>query len=221
MATLKMCKQNPKPGTGFRIARIQYTSPLRNQNIYFNHRYNITVKRESLYVTSYKDTHVMLHVSKNALLANVSNNNFYIKDSGSYVDIAIPVDANVARLICEIEGEEIGAVTMKGDVCSLSDYTRLDIMNPTLNSMFDNSFGTPYTIYLDFSKSLKIKLNSFETVALSMNGDVAIVAANEIVQEPTNWTLTKGEDIIVNSIVVGSEYTIESSSSFRGTVLLH
>ena len=49
MAILKMSKQNPQPGTGLRIARIQYTSPLRNQNLYFNHRYIISVKRENLY----------------------------------------------------------------------------------------------------------------------------------------------------------------------------
>lgn len=221
MAILKMSKQNPQPGTGLRIARIQYTSPLRNQNLYFNHRYNISVKRENLYAKPYKDTHAMIHVSTNGLVANVSNNNFYIKDSGSYIDIAIPVDANVARLVCEIETEEVGSVTMKCDVCNLSDYTRLDIMNPTLNSMFDNSFGTPYSVYLDYSQSKTIKLNSFETVAISMNGDMAIVSLNEIVQNPKNWTLTKGNDITVNSIVVGSEYTITSTSSFRGTVLLH
>ena len=221
MAILKMSKQNPQPGTGLRIARIQYTSPLRNQNLYFDHRYNISVKRENLYFKSYKDTHAMIHISTNGLVANVSNNNFYIKDSGSYIDIAIPVDANVARLVCEIETEEVGSVTMKCDVCNLSDYTRLEIKNPTLNSMFDNSFGTPYTFYLDYSQSTTIKLNSFETVVISMGGDMAIVSLNEIIQNPKNWTLTKGDDITVNSNVVGSNYTINSSSSFRGTVLLH
>lgn len=220
MAILKMSKQNPK-GSGLRIARIQYTSPLRNQNLYFDHRYNISVKRENLYVKSYKDIHAMIHVSTNGLVANVSLNNFYIKDSGTYIDIAIPVDANVVRIVCEIETEEVGSVTMKCDACNLTEYTRLQIINPSLHSMFDNSFGTPYAFYLDFSQSATIKLNSFETVAISMNGDTAIVSSNEIFQKPKNWTLTKGNDIIINSLVVGSEYTIESSSSFRGTVLLH
>ena len=221
MSILKMSKQNPKPGAGLRIARIQYTSPLRNQNLYFSHRYNISVKRENLYVKSYKDTRAMIHVSTKGLVANVSNNNFYIKDSGTYIDIAIPVDTNVARIVCEIETEEVGSVTMKCDVCNLTEYTRLQIKDPSLHSMFDISFGTPYDFYLDFSQSVTIKLNSFGMFAISMNGDTAIVLRNEIIQEPKDWTLTKGNDIIIDSLVVGSEYTIESSSSFRGTVLLH
>jgi hypothetical protein len=216
-----MAKQNPASG-GFRIARIQYTSSLRNQNLYFSHRYNIKVNKQHLYSPGNQtDSYCKLYCSTNGVFAEVTVNAFYIYDSGTYIDICINLSDAFSRIVVEVETMEIGSVTLKCDSYSLTGLSRLLIPNPTLNSMFNKLQGKNYSYYQDFSTTTTIKLNNVDTFQIAIGGDVGVIASNSIAKAPTNWTLTKGADISIGGEIVGSNYTITTTASYRGTVVFY
>jgi hypothetical protein len=221
MSTISMGKQNPASG-GFRVARIQYTSTLRNQNLYFSHLYYIKVRKYHIYTPgNYVDSYLRLFASTNGVVAEVTDNTFYILDSGTYLDIAINLGDGFSRVEVEVETKEVGSVNLKCDGASLTSYTRLLIPNPTLNSMFNKLSGKTYSYFQDFSATTTIKLNNMDTFQLSINGDLAVIVANAIGKSPTSWTLTKGADITVAGEVIGSNYTIVTPSNFRGTLIFY
>jgi hypothetical protein len=221
MSTISIGKQSPASG-GLRIARIQYTSTLRNQNLYFSHRYNIKVSKYHIYTPgNYTDSYCKLYVSTNGIVAEVTDNAFYIYDSGTYIDICINISDSYSRIEVEFETKEIGSVSLKCDSYSLTGLTRLLIPNPTLNSMFNKLYGRTYSYYQDYSITTTVKLNNTDTFQLAINGDVAVIVGNAIGKSPINWTLTKGTDIIVGGETIGSNYAITTPSNFRGTILFY
>jgi hypothetical protein len=221
MSKITMAKQNPASG-GFRIARIQYTSALRNQNLYFSHRYNIKVSKGHPYSTGgYADSYCKLYCSTNGIMAEVTDSTFYIYDSGTYIDICINLTDTFSRIEVEVETKEVGSVTLKCDGYSLTGLTRLLIPNPTINSMFNKLNGKTYSFYQDFSTTSTIKLNNIDTFQLAIGGDTAVIVANSIAKSPTNWTLTKGTDITIAGETIGSNYTITTTASYRGTLVMY
>jgi hypothetical protein len=221
LGVITTAKQNPVSG-GFRLARIQYTSSLRNQNLYFSHRYNIKVSKQHLYSSAnLVDSYCKLFCSTNGVVAEVSDNSFYIYDSGTYIDICINLSDTFSRVVAEVDTIEIGSVSLKADAYSLTGLTRLLIPNPTVNSMFNKLYGKIYSYYQDFSTTTTVKLNNVDTFQIAIGGDVAVIAGNSIAKTPTSWTLTKGTDIVVATETIGSNYTITTPSNYRGTVVFY
>jgi hypothetical protein len=219
MSSIKMCKQN-LPSGAIRLCRIQYTSALRNQNLYYSHKYRIRLTREYIYTPGgYTDSYMDLYISTNGLVAEVTDNSFYVVDSGTYLDILANIDQSYYRVTCEVDCKEVGSVTLKLDVSTFVGATRLLIPDGTLTSMYNKIAGKNYSLYMDYSQSKVIKLNNHDTFILSINGDSAVIVGNAIGFAPTNWTLTKGSDITIGGTVVGSNYTVATSGIFRGTLL--
>ncbi len=216
-----MAKQSPATG-GFRLARIQYNSPLRNQNLYFSHRYDIKLIKQHIYTPGpYKDSYCKLFCSTHGVIAEITDNDFYVYDSGSFIDICVNVPDNFSRIVVEIETNEPGSVSLKCDSFSLTGLTRLIVPNPVINSMYNKLNGKTYSYYQDFSVTTTLKLNNIDTFQLSIGGDIAVISGNAVVKSPTNWTLTKGTDITVIGELIGSNYSVITPSNYRGTVVLY
>lgn len=221
MGVIKGYKQTNFNG-GFRIARIQYHSNLKNQNLYSSHRYKIKVVREHVYSPSgyINEIYCVLYCSKNGIVAEVTNNDFYIIDNGNFVDVCLHLNDNFTRLHIEIETSEIGSVSMKLDKFDISNATRLKILNPVSNSMFNKLNGINFCYYHDYSTTIKVKLNNTESFKIDINGDYGIIMSNSVAKSPNNWTLTKGDDILINGEIIGSEYILTTPYNHKGIAII-
>ncbi len=130
---MKIFKHNVNT-TFLRICRIQINSPQRNQNIYPNHYYKLTIHTDEIYnpgsLSNTYDKTLEIYCNKTSQYFYTNSRNMYYKltndNDNVYLDIGMSISTLSTNITCDIETINPGSVTTYLDSDTQSNYTKID-----------------------------------------------------------------------------------------------
>lgn len=197
-------------GTYVRIARIQVDSPLRDQALYPDHYYEISVRLNSIYAPEksnyYKPQILRIYASASKRHYYTNSTVFYTKtttdDDITYIDVAVAKNSFSTSIDVKIDTADEGSVTLMQDMISGTDinsYGRIDCQNVGYR------FDSKNTIWLTAGSNYSINTTKamIKVIALSSGNTAYVFDDQKINYDNNSMTVTvDATDTYFNRITV-------------------
>lgn len=185
-------------GNFIRIARIQIDSPIRPQNMYFNHYYKFVCHLDNIYdpqaINYINDLILEIYCNKTNQYYFTNSRDFYCKlvtnETQTYLDIGMQISSYSTNIMIDLDTVNSGGVTFYGAVESNSGYTRIDYLSNNQYMCFKGGKQYIYRVAGNYT----ITLPKTNTLIKDVLHDVesCVISTDIFNDDNDSWTLTEG-----------------------------